>query len=307
MQTRHFQFTDLNYFIEICRLGSIAQAGLQLGLSQPALSKSVRRLEHIVGARLLDRTNQGVNPTELGRALLKRAHLLVHDLEATCDLLQSMSGAQTGSVAMGIPPTLCHDFLPEVIHLASQQRPGLSFRVSEGLFRHLHPQLQQGELDFIISSPTQAEASSADLHYERLGGNVFVACLAAVHPLLASTHIEASCLLDYDWVLVPPPGALRNHLDHVFQQQQLPRIRPKVQTGSTVLSKALIMQQGLIGFLPLEVFALEEAAGQIVRLDLPWLNWQRELTLITRRARSLSPAAHYAASLIRHEAGRLGS
>src|SRR5699024_8114730 len=159
---------ELVYYIEICRVGSIAQAGLSLGISQPALSKAVRRLEEVVGARLLDRSAQGVSPTAIGHTLLERAHILVNDLERTRDVLRSMSGAQAGSVAIGVPPTLCHEFLPNVVQMALQHRPGLNFRVNEGLFRHLHPQLQRGELDFIISSPDKTETLANDLNYERL-------------------------------------------------------------------------------------------------------------------------------------------
>lgn len=302
MQARNFQPTDLEYLIEICRLGSIAQAAIQLGVTQPALSKSVRRLEHIAGAPLLDRTSRGVSPTRLGQMLVARAHLVLSELDTTRQLIQETSGVRAGSVALGVAPTLNHDFLPDIIQLALQQRPGLQFHVSEGLFQTLLPRLQQGNLDFIISSPTPAEALASDLHCQPLGCTIFVACVGAGHPLLTQAPIPAAALLQYSWVLVPKPGVLRNHLDTVFMQQGLSALEPQVQTSSTVLSKALIMQQGFIGFLPLEVFATEEQAGLIQRLDLPWLHWQRELSLISRRSRSLSPAAQYLTELIQHAA-----
>ncbi|WP_397474567.1 LysR family transcriptional regulator [Pusillimonas sp.] len=299
---RSFQPTDLEYFIEICRFGSIAQAAKHLGVSQPALSKAIRRLEQIAGARLLDRNARGVNPTEMGRILVQRASLILYELDATRSVLQEMSGVRTGSVSMGVPPTLNHGFIPDMVELACQQRPKLHFRVSEGLFQSLIPRLRLGELDFIISSPTPAEALATDLRCEPLGSNLFVACVGADHPLAKLDSFPDEALHEYGWVLVPPPGVLRDQLDHLFQQRGLQALEPQVETSSTVLSKALITRQNFIGFLPLEVFAAEEQAGLIQRLSLPWLYWRRELTLVSRRSRALTPAAEYMVELIRHEA-----
>ncbi|MCB5364283.1 LysR family transcriptional regulator [Pusillimonas sp. CC-YST705] len=302
MQMHSFQPTDLEYFIEICRLGSISQAAIHLGVSQPALSKAIRRLEQIAGARLLDRTARGISPTEMGCILVQRASLILHELDATRSVLQEMSGVRTGSVSMGVPPTLNHGFIPDVVELAVQQRPKLHFRVSEGLFQSLLPQLQLGKLDFIISSPTSLEALATDLQCEPLGSNLFVACVGANHPLTQLNNISDESLQQYGWVLVPPPGVLRDQLDHLFRQRGLQPLEPQVETSSTMLSKALITRQNLIGFLPLEVFAAEEQAGIIQRLDVPWLHWRRELALVLRRSRALTPAAEYMVNLIRHQA-----
>ncbi len=302
MQIRNFQPADLEYFIEICRLGSIAQAAIQLGVTQPALSKAVRRLEHIAGARLLDRTARGVSPTDMGQILLRRASLILSELEATRSLLQEMSGVRTGSVALGVAPTLNHGFMPDVIQQALQQRPGLHLRISEGLFQTLMPQLRQSELDFIISSPTTAETLAADLSCEPLGGSLFVACVGAGHPLAKTNAIDDAGLAVHDWVLAPPRGVLRGHLDALFRQRGLSPPQPRVETSSPALSKTLIMRQGFIGFLPQEVFAAEEQAGLIARLAPSWLHWRRELMLVSRRSRTPPPAAEYLMALIRQEA-----
>lgn len=302
MQMRSFQPTDLEYFIEICRLGSIAQAAIHLGVTQPALSKAIRRLEHIAGAPLLDRTPRGVSPTEMGRILVQRASLILYELDTTRNVLQELSGVRTGSVSIGVPPTLNHGFIPDVIELAYRQRPALHIRIIEGLFQSLLPRLQMGELDFIISSPTSAETLATELLHEPLGSNLFVACVNAHHPLTQLESIPDKALQQYGWVLVPPPGILRKQLDDLFRQRGLHPLEPQVETSSTVLSKALITRQGFIGFLPLEVFAAEEQAGVIRRLNLPWLHWRRELTLMSRRSRALTPAAQYMVDLIRREA-----
>jgi len=307
MHIRNLHPADLEYFVEICRQGSIAQASLQLGVTQPALSKAIRRLESVAGARLLDRTARGVTPTEMGLELMRRSSLILSELEAARSVLQEMSGARMGTVSIGVAPTLNHRFIPDITREALKSRPKLHLRVSEGLYHELLPRLLLGELDFIISSPSNADAPSSELLCEPLGGNFFVACVGAHHPLVKNGPIQDKHLLDASWVLVPPRGVLRNTLDRLFLERGLPPPEPQIETTSIAFSKALITQQNFIGFLPLEVFAEEERAGTISRLALPWLCWRRDLFLLSRRWRTLTPAAGFVANLIKQEAAhRLG-
>lgn len=302
MHIRNLQPTDLEYFLEICRCGSIAQATALLGVTQPALSKSIRRLELVAGAKLLDRTPRGVTPTQMGRFLLERASLILSELESTKHTLQEMSGVRTGTISFGVAPTLNHRFIPEVASQALQQRPGLHFQINEGLFQSLLPQLQLGELDFIISSPLQMDSLPADLVCEPLGKNLFVACVGSDHPLAGRQHIEDAELDQFSWVLVSPRGILRKVLSELFNSRQLVPPKPSIETSSTVLIKALLTQHNFIGFLPLEVFATEEQNGSIQRLSVPWLSWERELWILSRGLRTLSPAAQFTLDLIRSHA-----
>lgn len=302
MHIRTLQPVDLEYFVEICRQGSIAQATVHLGVTQPALSKAVRRLETVAGARLLDRTARGVTPTEMGLELLRRSSVILSELEAAKNVLQEMSGARMGTVSIGVPPTLNHRFIPDITRLALKLRPKLHLRVSEGLYHELLPRLLLGELDFIVSSPP-GETPTSELLSEPLGGNFFVACVGANHPLALRPPSSDAELLAYSWVLVAPRGILRNTLDQLFRERGLPLLEPQVETSSVAFSKALITQQNFIGFLPLEVFVDDERAGTIHRLDLPWLHWRRDLFLLSRRWRTLTPAAQFVSNLIKEQGG----
>jgi len=299
---RTLQPLDLEYFLEICRCGSLAQAANQLGITQPALSKSLRRLEQSAGAQLLDRTPRGIVPTQMGEYLMERASIILSELETTRNTLREMSGVQSGLVSVGVAPTLTHRFIPHLTQIALRQRPGLRFRIGEGLFQNLLPQLQLGEFDFIISSPPASPALGADFACTPLGQNLFVACVGAQHPLAARGDIPDDALDEYPWVLVSPRGVLRSVLNTLFSERGRQAPASTIETSSTALTKALLRQQDFIAFLPLEVFAAEEQAGSIVRLPLPWLAWHRKLSIISREFRSLSPAAQFFMDLVREQA-----
>ena len=293
---RLLQPIDLEYFVEICRQGSIAQAAVALGVTQPTLSKSLKRLEQQAGARLCDRNARGIVPTEMGRYLVAQADHLLAELQATQHSLQEMSGVRVGTASLGLAPMLNHHFAPALIEQALALRPGLHVRIAEGLFQPLLQQLQQGELDFILSSPSASERTNPDLRSELLGVNRFIACVSHAHAL-AKAPVNPAALNDYDWVLVSPRGILRHVLADVFKAHELPPPVPRVETNSPALIKALLFTHRYISFLPEDMVAAELTAGSLVRLDIPWLVWQRELYLTTRRDRTLSPAAQFMKTL----------
>jgi len=72
---RRLSLHDLRVLMSVIQAGSMGKAAKRLATSQPAISRSIAELESALGVRLLDRTSQGIEPTEYGRALLRRGHL----------------------------------------------------------------------------------------------------------------------------------------------------------------------------------------------------------------------------------------
>src|SRR5215471_352339 len=70
--SRRMRLRDLHVFFTVTQRGSMAKAATDLGITQPAVSRVIAELEHAMGVRLLDRSPQGIEPTEYGRALLRR-------------------------------------------------------------------------------------------------------------------------------------------------------------------------------------------------------------------------------------------
>ncbi|WJJ94762.1 LysR family transcriptional regulator [Neopusillimonas aromaticivorans] len=205
--------------------GQYRPGGCGAGVTQPTLSKSLKRLEQQAGARLCDRNARGIVPTEMGRYLVAQADHLLAELQATQHSLQEMSGVRVGTASLGLAPMLNHHFAPALIEQALAQRPGLHVRIAEGLFQPLLQQLQQGELDFILSSPSVTERTNPDLRSELLGVNRFIACVSHAHAL-AKAPVNPAALNDYDWVLVSPRGILRHVLADVFKAHELPLLFP---------------------------------------------------------------------------------
>ena len=90
----------LRSFIWVCELGSFTKAARQIGLTQPAITAQLKRLELAVGARLLDRSKAGVRLTVRGREILAYARRM---LEINDQMLIAASSRGTPAVRLGVP------------------------------------------------------------------------------------------------------------------------------------------------------------------------------------------------------------
>ncbi len=93
---------DLLAFVAVARERSFTRAAAQLGVSQPALSKTVRELEARLGLRLLSRTTRSVAPTEAGERLLHSLGPRFEEIEAGLASLAEMRGKPAGTVRITV-------------------------------------------------------------------------------------------------------------------------------------------------------------------------------------------------------------
>src|ERR1044072_7652454 len=77
---RRLRFRDLQVFVAVVQHGSMGRAAAHLGITQPSVSELISNLENTIGARLFDRSPEGVRPTIYGQAMLKRAVAGVDDV-----------------------------------------------------------------------------------------------------------------------------------------------------------------------------------------------------------------------------------
>src|SRR5438128_10667715 len=104
---------QLRYFCAVADTGSFSRAAEQSHVSQPSLSQQILKFEYALGARLFDRLGRSVRLTDLGKAFLPRARAVLRELEAAkCDVVERKDSV-TGSLSVGVIPTIAPYFLPE--------------------------------------------------------------------------------------------------------------------------------------------------------------------------------------------------
>ena len=161
----------LAQFLAVYRHRSIGKACRELGLSQPALSKTIRRLEDKLNVRLFGRTSKGVEPTAYADTLARRAMVVGNELDRAEAEIEGIRTAIAGDVRIGVGPALAASLVSEALAAFLRNRPQMRVRLIEGLYEPLAEALLSGSLDFAITTrpttPIASELSSEPLFTDR--------------------------------------------------------------------------------------------------------------------------------------------
>src|SRR5206468_1715976 len=117
---------------------------------QPAVSRSITELEATIGARLLDRRHQGVEPTEYGRALLNCGIAIFDDLRQGLKNIEFLADPTAGEVRIGSTAFLAASFVSAVVDQLSRLYPHMLFDMVAGETETLHRELSERNVDLLI-------------------------------------------------------------------------------------------------------------------------------------------------------------
>src|SRR5216684_2841543 len=132
----------------------MTRAARELGVSQPALSAMLKKLEAEVGAELLHRTGRGVELTDAGRVFLQHAEDTLRRAEAAVESVRQLVGLERGSIRVGAGATATSYLLPPVVSAVRKKHPGLRFYVREAGSNAVAAAILSGELDLgIVTLP----------------------------------------------------------------------------------------------------------------------------------------------------------
>lgn len=286
------------------RCGSLTAAAAELGLTQPALSRSIRALEHQLGVRVLERGRFGVAPTPAGEVLVARHRAIEIELRAAAEEIDAIRGAHRGRVVVGCGPSEATRLLPMALEALHAVEPGLKVTVLYGLNEALMPMVHRGEVDFALSSVPRT-ASDPQLQHETLHTDSAVVVAHADHPLAARRSVRPAELTGQRWVLARRHELERRALDELFLQAGLKPIDAQIETTSAVLMKAVVLQGRHLSFLPREMIHWEERAGLLRPIPVVAPAWARAVGITRRRGGRPTPAAAALAAALRTAAARL--
>jgi LysR family pca operon transcriptional activator len=129
---------------------SLLKASAALGVSQPALTKSLQELEDILQLRLFDRHSRGVRPTEAGTVFVRSARHILAELRRLDEELDRLSSPGSGTVALGALPVAAAGVLPGALTRLKSTYPAIRIRLQQGRTEELLPLLASGEIDLIV-------------------------------------------------------------------------------------------------------------------------------------------------------------
>jgi DNA-binding transcriptional LysR family regulator len=222
---RRMKLRDLDILSSVVLRGSMAKAASELGISQPAISESIARLEAAADARLLDRTTRGVQPTVFGLALLKRAKLAFDELEQGLREIESLTDPTSGEVRLGCPESLAAGFVPEVTRRLLQRFPNIRVHVALAQPGEQHfRELRERSVDLLLGrvfKPVTAD----DVVVEQLCQDAFFVVASENSPWARRRTVALQDLADERWILFPADSLSNSFIERGFRTAglELPR------------------------------------------------------------------------------------
>jgi DNA-binding transcriptional LysR family regulator len=296
------RLNQIRDFLATVEAGSIRAAARRLEVSQPALAKSLRQLEHELGAVLLARGVRGARPTELGRAFLARARAVSADLQRARDELAQLGGSKAASLAIGTAPGPALGLLPTVLARLRAHWPEAAIRVVDVSPSGALSALREGALDFALGAHVPPLAGAgAEYAAEPLYLNDAAVVARRGHPLARARGLAV--LGGAEWIRSGYPGD-SSALPELFRKAGLPPPRYRVDCPSFLMVPELVARTDLLAVVPWQLADREVRAGRLARLALRDRLPPRQISLYRRADVPLTPIAGQCAEIVRAEAKR---
>jgi LysR family transcriptional regulator of gallate degradation len=263
-------------------------AGLT-GLSQPAISAAVAKLEGALGHALFRRTARGMLPSDLGErwvVLFRRVLAELRNMEAD---MAALNGVVEGVVRVGALPLARTSLLPGAIAAVLARHPKLRVRTFESPYEDLTAGLLSGEVDFIVGAlrPLQGSALAAETLFE----HSLVVIGRRGHPLASRRRLRLADLDAFQWVLSRSGTPLRALLhDFYARHGHVPPV-PSVETGDLAVLRGLLLDGDMLTALYPPQLAYELQAGSLVVLPFALRGTRRQIGITTRTGAQLAPGA----------------
>jgi DNA-binding transcriptional LysR family regulator len=298
------RLSQIRDFVAVVESGGIRAAARKLGVSQPAITRSVRGLEAELHARLLQRTPTGVVLTQPGRAFLARARAAQAELRKAEEEVDQL-GEKVGSVAFGVSPTATI-MVPEAITRFRQQFPQTRVHIAEGLPQLLLPLVRDETLDFAICRRAVVKLDSG-LAFRPLFRNDFAVVARKGHPLEKARSLAQ--LAEANWISLLPLDAPGGPFDRAFSPAGLSAPQQVIQCESYNTAIGLLVKTDMLGFLSRQLLAesilrdfLQQIpvveslpsfiVGMFTRTDTPLTQVAGAMAkAVTAAARALAPSA----------------
>ncbi len=286
---RRVTLRELRLLLAVAQSGSILKAANEIGLTQPALSKSIGNLEGIFGVRLFDRTNRGVIPTPHGEILLRRAAGIFEELRQAVDELGFLTDASRGELRVGGTPTMCAGLLPRIISSVRGARPKFQFHVAELETDKLGSEVLTRSLDIGIGRE-HATGANGTLAFDRLFDDRLFIVAGAQHPLAGRRSITLEETAAHQWVLPATESSVTAQLKGEFHRQRLELPGSAITTMSMLVRYELISTNSFLTVMYGSVLRFGNAPKflHVLPVDLPT---GIPIGMVRLKNRTLTPSA----------------
>ena len=283
------QLRDIEYFAAIVEHGQVQRAAAALGLSQPALSKSLRRLEQAMKTRLLKRTPHGIELTSVGSALLARIRKLRLSLDDVTREVADLSEGRAGHLRIGAAGGSALHLVPMACATLLNDAPTVTLKLTVSDRNAMLTALRDGELDIVVAIGQGPRHD--DLVEDHLYDDAFVVLASANHRLAKRRELKLVDLVRERWTLGAINGPPEQLLSQVLGNKGLPAPNIAVETTNLSARLQLVAATDLLALGTTPTVRYAAARFGIVVLRVKDFAAARRGGLFYRKDAYLSPVA----------------
>ena len=234
------EFDQLRYFLQVARRGNFTRAAEDLRISQPALSRSIQKLEDDLGQPVFERRTRSVALTDAGLLLQSRAQQVLSIIEDT--MAEITDDGQSGRIRIGAIPTIAPYFLPEILQQFSTEFPKASLIVQENTTDVLLKSCTQGEMDLaIVALPVPVRY----LEVEELFQEELLLVLPPEHPLVDKSRIRITDVEPFPFVLLDEAHCLSDSIMSFCRQRSFQPVAVERTSQLTMVQELVSLSHGV--------------------------------------------------------------
>lgn len=276
----------------LSRHRNFARAAMELNISQPGLSLSIRNLEDQLGFKLFDRNAREVSPTAFGKHALKLGNSILSDARRLERELKMLADLESGLIRIGLGPLAAEVFLSKTLGRLGADYPGFTVRTTVEWVPALLSRLMSGELDLVVCD-TRYVTNPDDLMITDLPN--YPACYVSrpAHPLSKNKRVTCKDIFNYPIATPNLPAPIIHSLSRLSgfkftKMEDFPN--GLIEAPYHLLAETIIRCDAVgIGIQPVFHKGIQEGKLYLLPLQTPELTSQ--YGLISLKRYSLSPAA----------------
>ena len=288
----------------VVQAGGVTEGAALIGLTQPAVSRTLSMLEKRLGEPLFLKGRRPLQPTALGRALADHGQAMLAASRKASELVDSFRRGQSGLVRVGGTPFFMDALISGMIAEFQTSHPDVRVDQSYGYLAELRAGLAADRLDLAICPIDIMDEGSGLSFEEILPGRNVVACRAG-HPLLGRRKSDLSQLLDYPWIAPPPGSPLHEDLRSLLLSIGATEIKIRYAGGSLVSAINYMKATDALTVLPHSVVFAFRHEKTLTALPVQIPHPERALGLLRVASAPRAPAVDQFSRHISHSFHKL--
>lgn len=277
------ELEQLEYFYTLAKLEHVTNAAKQLSISQPALSRSIKRLENELGVPLFDRQGKKLVLNKYGQTFLSRVESILKEYEQGLKEINEMMEPLSGEISLGFLFTLGTVKLPNIIMAFNREYPKIRITFTQGTSYALIDKLKDGDLDICLVA---TKSDMVDIHAIPLWSEDLFLYVPIDHPFASRKSIHLKELENEPFISISKEYPLRDYIDTLLIDNQI-KLRRMFEVGDVATIAGFVAAGLGVSILP-DIQGIE--LNTISKINIANPVTTRNIYLAWHKQRFISPA-----------------